>query len=105
MKPKDLNNAIQHNKNTLKELGIVLTCAQKGLFSVTLNKKRVKRKNLLTGIPEEKEIYFISSACGKVNFPADLLVLSNDKVSTKLEIEQVECNQKGYISKVFGFFQ
>lgn len=56
MKGNDLKKAIEHNKNVLKQLGINLTSAEKGTFSVKLQKRVVRRKNLLTSELEEKEI-------------------------------------------------
>jgi hypothetical protein len=105
MKPKDLTDAVQHNKNVLRELGIVLVTAEKGKYSVALTKKKVRRKNISTGAMEEKEIFFLVSSCGKINFPVDLLLALTDKVSTNLEITQIEYNSKGYIQKITGSFQ
>jgi len=109
MKQNDLTKAITHNKNVLKELGISISSAEKGIFSVALEKRKVKRKNLATGMAEEKEVFFLVSKCGRIGFPVDLLVIDgsqgSQKVSTKLEIFDIEYNSKGYIQRIKGIFQ
>jgi hypothetical protein len=90
----------------LKELGVSIVTANKGTFSVSLKKKSVKKKNVATSEYEEKEIYFVQSECGKLDFPADLLLLKAEKkVSTKLEVLDVQYNPRGYIVRVIGVFQ
>lgn len=105
MKQNDLKKAIEHNRNVLKQLGIVFIQAEKGTFNVSLSKRKVKRKNITSQEFEEKEVFFLQSSCGKLNFPVDLLSLTTSKTSSKLEVIQVECNPKGYITKVVGSFQ
>ena len=105
MKQSDLKKAVEHNRKVLSDLGISLISAKTGTFSVSLLKRKVKRRNLTNSNEEEKEIYFIKSNCNEINFPVEMLTLQSDKVSTKLQIIKVEYNQKGYIRQVIGSFQ
>jgi len=104
MKEKDLKNALTHNRNVLKELGIVITTAQKGVFEVSLQKRKTRKRSLLEGKEIDCEVYYITDKNNVINFPVELLTLSSDRVSTKLQIVDVEYNQKGYISRVIGCF-
>jgi hypothetical protein len=102
---KDFDAAVKHNRQVLLDLGINLTTAKKGTFEVSLSKKKVSRRNFTKNEVEQRELFFISSKCGSLNFPADMLVLTSPKVSTKLEVAQIEYNQRGYIQRVIGSFQ